>query len=113
MRYSLDFNAPDIVHPFSDSVTIAEVAQFLENKYHLIDKFLSDRQEAIIEYALTLDLPADAHLLDSFIQSEFREYIITESHNIKTRASQMQGREAFINSGAYYRGVSVNVKSLD
>ena len=80
--------------PRGSGISNAELALILEKKYHLLEKF-SD--SAMSE--------KDFHIVESFIQDKWRDYIELELHGIKTQASKKAGRASFIDTQKYYLGI--------
>ncbi|HDZ5057801.1 TPA: hypothetical protein RTG63_001664 [Campylobacter jejuni] len=109
------YESPDMLHPNSDYQTISDVANFLEDKYHLLQNFSIYIKPKLLkklsEYILSNKNNWD-FLLSEWLKGEWRDYIVEQLHHIKTKLSQMEDREAFINTGAYYKTISVKIKFL-
>lgn len=107
------FIEPDRLHPNSDTTTVGEVATLLEDKYHLIEnftkKYKNEITKKLLQYAK--NNPNNwKFLLSEYIKNEWRDYMVSELHNIKTKIATKEQRESFINTGAYYKSLQIIIK---
>ncbi|EGV1470929.1 hypothetical protein JF110_001654 [Campylobacter jejuni] len=109
------YEAPDILHPNSDTSTISEVAIFIESKYKLLYNFSIFIKPKLLtklsEYIL-FNKNDWKFLIQEWLKGEWRDYIVEQLHHIKTKSSILDDREAFIDTGAYYKSISVKIKFL-
>lgn len=114
MELIITFIEPDTLHPNSNRATIADVANILEHKYHLLEKFCDKYKPFFLKRFLRLVTEsADVKsfvILEQDIQSAWRDFIVEGEHGLTTKASQKRGSEPFIDTGAYFRDMSVKVE---
>lgn len=111
MTLHLEFLAPSRMHPNSDSITIADLANILEGKYHLLEKFTELHEPEIIEYALTcLYDDRGEKLINEFVKNKWREFILREMHGLKSKVSTEEHRTSFVQTQAYYQNVVCECK---
>lgn len=112
-KVKITFLEPERLHPKSDDKTIADVATFLEQKYKLCNSFIKYIKPKLMEKASSYILNQTNHkwtfLLERFLIDEWRDYIVSEKHGIKTKASRDRGDESFIDTMAYYKSMVVKI----
>ena len=116
---SIEFVEPRRLHPGSDSVSVFEVAQFIEAKYELIALFAKKKQNDVLDILQDLlkdmllgelDFTMFQVILREKVLDLWREFITKQEHSITTKLAQEEGRESFIDTGAYYRSMDIIVK---
>lgn len=120
LELSIEFTSPQMLHPNSDEITVADLSFILEKKYHLLEKFGELYQDKICERFATLSLRSlerskdftidkkqILRVLEQDIQEWWREYIVEAQHGLTTKASEQRGSEPFIDTGAYFRNIRV------
>ncbi|HEC1823352.1 TPA: hypothetical protein R1765_001976 [Campylobacter coli] len=111
--FEISFESPDILHPNSDYATISDVAKFIESKYNLVQKFTIYIKPKLLEKMAEYIFSNKSNwefLLQEWIKGEWRDYIVDQLHKIRTKASILEDRESFINTGAYYKTMQVKIK---
>lgn len=112
-KIRITFLEPERLHPKSDTQTISEVAVFLEQKYKLCNSFIQYIKPKLIDKAIKYIFSKTDNnwtfLLERFLTDEWRDYIVTEKHGIKTKASIKRGDESFIDTSAYYKSMLVKI----
>lgn len=110
---SIHFVLPTHIHPNSNNTKVSDLGKILESKYGLIGKFIKLKQPQL-EKRFTKHLFSvgykDFHRLESWIQAEWRGYMVSQLHRIKTKSATKEGRESFIDTGNYYRSLQVVIK---
>lgn len=97
--------------PRKSGISNAELAQILEAKYHLLQKFSDYAINEIIDYVLSFGIEleslslAEFNTIESMIQDKWRDYIELGLHNIKSKYAESEGRTAFIDTQKYYLGI--------
>lgn len=115
MTLSISYLEPKRLHPHSNFITIADLANIIESKYGLLEKFTDYFGDEIIAYSLTLNLSnfRDLRILNEFIKNKWREYILRELHGIKSKAATSEQRTSFVQTKAYYQSLQVEAKIVD
>lgn len=104
------FIEPDSLHPGSDSTTIAEVANFLEARYHLVETFCETIKADVArifaaEILRCSTLDKALKMVEEFVKNEWRDYILSAKHNKQSKAASQRGSEPFVDTGAYYKNM--------
>jgi len=115
----IDFKEPELMHPNAeDGETILDVANRLEHRYSLFQKFVAIKQhelESIIatEMALAIKHGYGNDIMDAAIDGRIKEiwrnFLMNEEHGIRTRAADVNNRQSFVDSGAYMGGMTIGV----
>ena len=119
-KINIIYEEPNRIHPSAkgeSTLTTDNLARFLEAKYHLLEIFTNMYAKQIVEM-LTKEVmkpqkPNAERIfmkLENFIKNEWRDYIVNERHGIKTRAAQERGSESFVDTGAYFKNLSVKLE---
>ena len=112
-KIRIEFLEPERLHPSSDTLTIAELGLILEKKYKLCEKFIDYTKPKIVNKAveyLTKKTNRDwRFLLEEWLKGEWRDYMVSELHHIKTRQSIKENRESFIDTGSYYKSLMIRI----
>lgn len=111
-RLKVEFLEPEMLHPNSDTESIADVAIYIEAKYGLCKKFTNYILPTLAEKYCQYVLAGQKNwqfMLSQWLQSEWRDYMVNQLHKIRTELADEQSREAFIDTGAYYRSLVVKV----
>lgn len=93
-------------------ISIPKLALILEKKYHLIQTFCEIKKREIIKILLS-EIQRNKNFYiytQEKIKNEWRDYIFNELHKIKPKAAEIAEREAFINTGDYYRNMTIKVE---
>lgn len=113
-KLTITYIEPDMLHPNSDEQTISDISKKLECKYHLLEKFSESIMPKLVEKLAQELLRNDPNrafvIIEEYIKDEWRDYIVNEKHGIKTKASTERGSEAFIDTGAYFKGLRVQLR---
>lgn len=110
------FLEPDRLHPHSDSQSISDVGKALEARYHIIENFCKDNYDYILARLSELYLRESSQdranrILESDIRAKWRDYILQQLHGMSTKASRERGDPAFVDSGAYYKGLTLMIQA--
>lgn len=107
------FLEPSHLHPGSYEITVADLGRILEKKYGLISLFI-DYIDKPLRNKLATHLfkygSKGIHRIEQWIQAEWRNFIVSELHHIRTKAAEKESRESFIQTGSYYRSLQVLIK---
>lgn len=127
MKLEIELLEPERVHTRSDKITTATLAFILEARYKIMQKFFAHIQRALEARAAstTQDVVLDTRQqqrfnregleriyntrLGAWLQNEWRRYIVSEAHGIKTQAAQDAGRHAFVDTGDYFKSLQVRI----
>lgn len=127
MKLEIELLEPERVHTRSNKITTATLAFILEARYKLMQKFFAYIQRALEARAtsVTQDVILDTKQrqrydrvglekiyntrLGTWLQNEWRKYIVSEAHGIKTKAAQDTGRHPFIDTGDYFKSLQVRI----
>ena len=115
----LTFNEPEILHPKSDEISTAEVAMFLEAKYHLCEKFYHFIQkklwEKIVKALLYIQVGNKQHQqqqvfqIEEWLNVEFRDWLVSNKTGIITRAALLRDGVSFVDTGAYFSSMRLKL----
>ncbi len=111
-RLKVEFLEPELLHPNSDTESIADVAIYIEAKYGLCKKFTNYIIPKLAEKYCVYVLSGQKNwqfMLSQWLQSEWRDYMVNQLHKVNSQLADEENREAFINTGAYYRSLVVKV----
>lgn len=98
------FTFVEMPHPNAEGLTIFELAQILEGKYHICEHFTDMIQEKLLQQVgkmLNRSVSIHAQALQEWLKNEWREYIISGKAGF-TAASAARGDPAFVETSAYY-----------
>lgn len=113
---------PERQHAKSDHQTIAEVAEELEQRYQLSEKFfefispqIEDKFLEILgrnaRAEITPKVYSDVlNQLSDWLTAEWREWIRTMKHGIRTQASKERGTPSFIDTTEYFLNMRKVIK---
>jgi hypothetical protein len=115
------FREPLRKHPGkgSKTETVFKVATDLEEGYsiaHIFYRMYKDELKSIIiqevkrAWKSGRDQEATNQVIAERIKNLWRQFIIREEHGIKTKAALREGRQSFVDTGAYYKGMAIKVK---
>lgn len=111
-RVVISFIAPEMLHPSGNSTSISDVALVLEAKYKIVESFSAFVYNRIEEKITSYSLKGSKNWsvrLSEWVKDEWRTYIVEQLHRIQTKKAFEEGRESFIDTGAYYRSLQVQV----
>jgi len=119
--HQIIFREPLRKHPgkFNQKETVFDVATDLEGRYdilHIFYRMCKDELKSIIiqevkrAWKMGRDQEATNGIIAERIKNAFRVFIIEEKHGIKTLAAIREGRQSFIDTGAYYKFMNVVIK---
>lgn len=125
MKLEIELLEPERTHTKSDTLTTAALAFMLEARYKIMRKFsehiskaLEARaaavtQDIILETKRTFNntkIEAEYNKrLGAWLQNEWRRYIVSEAHGIKTKAAQDNDRKSFVDTGDYFKSLQVRI----
>lgn len=127
MKLEIELLESERVHTRNDKITTATLAFILEARYKIMQKFFTHIQRALAARAasITQDVILDTKKkqrfdraglekiyntrLGAWLQSEWRSYIVSEAHGIKTQAAQDANRQSFIDTGDYFKSLQVRI----
>lgn len=126
MQVEFKFLSPARLHPNSDYLTTAQLAQILEGKYGLISGFtdytikdLMKRIEKIVHRFASEKVLTKKCLENNFnrelggwLQNQWRDYINHEKHNIESKAAKEENRQAFVETGDYFKSITVRIRII-
>lgn len=108
------YNAPELPHPGSRDITVVELAQILESKYKLLERFTKAVEPKFMAYLRKIINRGHKGLnlaqINEFFKSEWREYILDGAHGIMTEAARERGDPSFVDTSAYYLGITPEVE---
>lgn len=125
MKLEIELLEPERVHTKSNVITTATLAFILEAKYKIMQKFYSYISKAL--EARTASITQDVILdtkksynrvsieaeynkrLGAWLQNEWRKYIVSEAHGIKTQAAKDADRQSFVDTGDYFKSLQVRI----
>lgn len=101
--------------PYVKGGNTGEVAEELQERYKIFEKFVDDIElELEDKFLFFLERYINDKNPQAFqeacksaslwLRDRWREYIEAEEHGIKTKASQMRGDPAFIDTASFYKG---------
>lgn len=103
----VEFHLPELPHPNSKDLTILELGQILEKKYHVIEnftKFIVDDFKHMLLERFTERGAISQESAQEWLKNQWREYIISGQAGF-TAASQERGDPAFVETSSYYLSV--------
>lgn len=102
----IDFVFPELSHPSSPDLTIAELANILESKYQVIEDFNKHMEKKLKDF-IKKDFQRRQKLnlqrIAEWLKMQWREYIISGKAGF-TIAAQKRGDPAFVETSSYYLG---------
>lgn len=111
------FEEPELLHPNSETVTIFEVAQFLESKYHICaaftDYIAQDLLIRLAKYSVNNVFESsekELFVIEAWLQDQWREFILDGKMDIITEAAQRRGDPSFVDTSAYYLNMQIKLK---
>jgi hypothetical protein len=113
---SIDFIEPHGKHP--DGGDVNEIANRLEKKYELLQKFLAlhkkDIERAIcfaMAYAIKHNYSNEKmdYDINLALLPMWRTFLTNEEHGIRTRAAEEEDRQSFIKRGVYMGNMRIGV----
>lgn len=124
MKMTIEFLEPDRLHANSDISTTADIAIFLEAKYNLIENFtkaINAKLMARITKVINRFIESEHYKTKSlekmlnqqvggWLQNEWRTHINNESHGIKTQNSIDDNRQAFVDTGDYFKSMIAHIR---
>lgn len=124
MKMTIDFMEPERLHSNSDTLTTADLAKILESKYKLVQKFtqhiesrLMSRITQVISRFIEKGVYKEKSLekmlnqqVGGWLQNEWRNYINSGIHGIKTQISKKQERQSFVDTGDYFKSMIAYIK---
>lgn len=102
----IDFVFPELPHPDSPELSIAELANILESKYDVIQTFTKRIEPKLIDTIkanFKRRNKLSPQVIQEWLKNQWRDYIISGKAGF-TIASQKRGDPAFVNTSAYYLG---------
>lgn len=125
MILEIELLEPERVHTKSNVITTATLAFILEAKYKIMQKFYSYISKALEARAasITQDVIFDTKKsynrvsieaeynkrLGAWLQNEWRKYIVSGAHGIKTQAAKDADRQSFVDTGDYFKSLQVRI----
>lgn len=103
----VEFHLPELPHPNSKDLTILELGQILESKYHVIEnftKFIIDDFKKHLLNRFTERGVISQESAQEWLKNQWREYIISGQAGF-TAASKERGDPAFVETSSYYLSV--------
>ena len=115
----IDLIEPEIPHPDGENgETIYDIAQRLEARYALFQKFVALRkkdieQVLVSEMVLGIKYNWTNEYMDKQILGRIKQiwsvFLINEEHGIKTKAAENEDRQSFVKTGAYKDNFRIGV----
>lgn len=111
-------HAPSKYYDDADKSTIYEVAESLEERYGIINKFISAEKtglESILKkwFVISLRTNSTQKEFDDRVKSDisamWRSFILNEEHGMTTKASEARGSPAFVDTSDYYLNMGVSL----
>lgn len=102
----IDFVFPELPHPDSSGLSIAELANILESKYQVIetfDKHISKKLDEFMKSDFKKRQKLNPQRIAEWLKNQWRDYIISGKAGF-TIASQKRGDPAFVHTSSYYLG---------
>lgn len=103
----VEFHLPELPHPNSKDLTILELGQILEKKFHVIEnftKFIVDDFKSMLLSRFNERGVISRESAQEWLKNQWREYIISGRAGF-TAASKERGDPAFVETSAYYLSV--------
>lgn len=97
---------PELSHPSSPELTIAELASILESKYQVIEDFnkhINKKLKDFIKKDYQKRQKLNLQRITEWLKMQWREYIISGKAGF-TVAAQKRGDPAFVETSSYYLG---------
>lgn len=97
---------PELSHPSSPELTIAELANILEAKYQVIEDFnkhIDKKLKDFIKKDYQKRQRLNLQRITEWLKMQWREYIISGKAGF-TIAAQKRGDPAFVETSSYYLG---------
>ena len=97
---------PELSHPSSPELTIAELAGILESKYQVIEDFnkhIDKKLKDFIKKDYQKRQRLNLQRITEWLKMQWREYIISGKAGF-TVAAQKRGDPAFVETSSYYLG---------
>lgn len=102
----IDFVFPELPHPDSPGLSVAELANILESKYDVIQTFTKATEPKLLDFIKTnfkRRNKLNPQSIQEWLKNQWRDYIISGKAGF-TIASQKRGDPAFVNTSSYYLG---------
>lgn len=126
MKLEIELLEPERVHTNSNTITTATLAFILEAKYKILQNFYKhiarslEARAASITQDVIMDTTRKVYnrvsieaefnkRLGAWLQNEWRTYIVSEAHGIKTKAARDADRQSFIDTGDYFKSLQVRI----
>lgn len=115
----IDIIEPAVPHPpIEDGLSTYDVAQRLEHKYSLIEKFIAIHKTDIereIAFAMADAIKHDYSNermdadINGYVKEIWRNFVMNEEHGIRTHAAEVENRQSFVKTGTYMNNFRIEV----
>lgn len=109
MKFKLLFLEPTVLHPYSKTETIFEVAKYLEKKYALTRRFYYDIKLPLVKRLLKAKTARDLFVISEWLKNQWREWILGEKSGLTSEAAKKRGDPAFVDSQAYFLNMNMKI----